>query len=238
VLVTDLASAQAAGEASQAEVKRLQTLAAQNNASQRALQTAEAAAARDHAQVEAARLRLLASWGGAIAQKTDLMGFVQSLGSLAAALVELDVPAGEAAGAHPLGARLVTLSDPTNAVPAEFIGPAPQVDAQFQGLGFLFLVQPNTKHLSPGASVTSWLRLEGEPQTGVALPREAVVQFNGTTWVYLQTAADVFQRTEVALGSPLEDGWFVRRGLKPEDKVVTVGAQELLSEEVKGQLSE
>jgi hypothetical protein len=34
---------------------------------------------------------------------------------------------------------------------------------------------------------------------------------------------------------PLEKGWFVRETFKPEDKVVTVGAQQLMSEELKGQ---
>jgi len=70
------------------------------------------------------------------------------------------------------------------------------------------------------------------------VPREAVIRFNGTTWVYVQTADNTFQRTEAALDRPLEDGWFVREGLKPQDKVVTVGAQQLLSEELKGQSSE
>src|SRR3954464_10564213 len=50
-LVAELITAQAASAASEAELKRAQSLAAQNNASARALQTAEAAAARDQAQV-------------------------------------------------------------------------------------------------------------------------------------------------------------------------------------------
>jgi hypothetical protein len=37
------------------------------------------------------------------------------------------------------------------------------------------------------------------------------------------------------LDSPLPNGWFVTKGLKAQDKVVTVGGQELLSEELKGQ---
>jgi len=40
---------------------------------------------------------------------------------------------------------------------------------------------------------------------------------------------------EVALDRPLEDGWFVGSGLKADAKVVTPGAQQLLSEELKGQ---
>jgi hypothetical protein len=69
----------------------------------------------------------------------------------------------------------------------------------------------------------------------VLLPRSAVVRFNGTAWVYVQTAPDTFRRTEVSLAHSLEKGWFVQGSLNLQDKVVTVGAQQLLSEERKGQ---
>ena len=68
------------------------------------------------------------------------------------------------------------------------------------------------------------------------MPRETVVRFNGTTWVYVQTGDDTFQRTEAKLDRPLDKGWFVREGLKPQARVVSVGAQQLLSEELKGQI--
>src|SRR5271165_4472267 len=65
-LVGEFATAEAVGRASQAELNRLNTLAAQNNASERAVQNAQAAAVRDQAQIQSVRLRLLATWGGAI----------------------------------------------------------------------------------------------------------------------------------------------------------------------------
>jgi hypothetical protein len=54
-------------------------------------------------------------------------------------------------------------------------------------------------------------------------------------FVYLQTGDDTFARKEIELDRPTEAGWFVHEGLNPSDKVVTVGAQQLLSEELKGQ---
>ncbi len=234
-LVADLAIAEAAGQASQAELKRLKTLAAQNNASERALQSAQAAATHDQAQIQSVRLRILAGWGNAISQRNDLPDFIQSLGSLASALVQLDVPAGEVLSGSPTGARILTLGDETNTMAAEWVGPAPVVDPQMQGKGFLFLVSSNSLRLVPGATVTGFLTLPGEPRSGVVLPRSAVVRFNGATWIYLQTSDETFQRNEVTLDEPLESGWFVHAGLKPQDKVVTVGGQQLLSEELKGQ---
>ena len=123
-LIAELAIAQAASGASQAELNRLKTLAGQNNASERALQTAEAAATRDRVQVESARLRLLSGWGSAIAGRSDLPAFAQSLGSLASVLVQVDLPAGEAAKATPTGARLVTLADDAKPIEAQWLGPA------------------------------------------------------------------------------------------------------------------
>ncbi len=231
----ELASARAAAEASQAELKRLTTLAAQNNASERALETARAAAAHDETQFEATRLRLLTAWGNTIAGRKDLPAFVQLLSSLATALVELELPAGQALEGEPSGARLLTLSDESNPVPAQYLGPAAFVDPQMQARGFLFLVESNQNRLAPGAAVTGFITLPGEPQSGVLLPRSAVVRSNGATWVYRQTGEQTFERAEVSLGPPLAEGWFISTGFKPGEKLVTVGAQQLLSEELKGQ---
>jgi hypothetical protein len=232
--VAELITAQAAGEASQAELKRVKSLAAQNNASERSLQAAVAAAVRDQAQVESARLRLLANWGSAMAERQDLSGFVHSLGSLSNALVEVDVPPGQPLTNSPTGARLLILSDYSQPISAQYLGQMPVVDSQMQARGFLFLVSPNPLRLAPGAAVSGFVSMPGEPVTGVLVPRNAVVRFNGTAWVYLQTGAETFQRTEIALDRPLENGWFLRDKLKPQDKVVSVGAQQLLSEERKG----
>jgi hypothetical protein len=236
-LVAEWTTASTAAEASQAELKRLQTLAAQSNASERALQAAQATAAHDQTQAESIRLRLLASWGPAVAERKDLASLVQSLAALANALVQLDLPAGQPLSGQPTAARFLTLSDPTP-IPGQFLGPMPAVDPQMQGRGFLFLVESNGFRLVPGASVTGFITLPGEAQTGVAVPRNAVVRFNGAAWVYIQTGEETFQRVEVPLEHPLAEGWFVASGLKPQDKLVTVGAQQVLSEELKGQGAE
>jgi hypothetical protein len=178
---------------------------------------------------------LLASWGNAIAQRNDLPDFVQSLSSLAASLVQLQVPAGDAPSVLPNGARLYTLADETRSLEAQLLGPAPSVDPQMQGRGFLLLLSSNSVGLAPGAAVTGYLTLPGDQRTGVLLPRSAVVRFGGTTWIYRQDSDESFVRQNVQLDTPLAKGWFVAAGLKPGDKVVTTGAQQLLSEELKGQ---
>lgn len=233
-LVADLTAASAASQASQAELERLKALAAQSNASTRALQAAEAAAARDAAQTEATRLKLVAGWGNAIATRQDLAAFVRSLGSLDSALIQLNVSPDQVLSQDPTGTRIITLSAEAKPLEAQFISRAASVDPQVQGHGFLFLISPNPSRLSPGAAVTGFIDVPGEKQAGVAVPRDAIVRQNGTAWVYVQTGDDTFQRTEAKLERPLQDAWFVREGLKPETKIVTTGAQQLLSEEFKG----
>ena len=107
-----------------------------------------------------------------------------------------------------------------------------------QGRGFLFLVSPNSAGLLPGAAVTGYILVPGEPQAGVNLPRAAIVRYKGAAWIYRQTSNDTFQRIEVALEQPLQEGWFVREGLKANDKAVTAAAQLLLSEELKSAAGE
>jgi hypothetical protein len=233
-LVADLMAASAASQASQAELERLKTLAAQNNASARALQAAEAAAVRDATQTEAVRLKLVAGWGSVIAARQDLPAFVRSLSSLESALLQLNIPPDQSLKENPTGARIITISTEAKPVEAQFISRAASVDPQVQGQGFLFLISPNPSRLAPGAAVTGYVDIPGEKQAGVTVPRNAIVRYNGAAWVYVQTGDEIFQRTEVTLERPLQDGWFVREGLKPETKVVVTAAQQLLSEESKG----
>lgn len=235
-LVAELVTARATAEASQKELERLKVLSAQDNTSPRALQAADAAAQRDRALADSARQRLFAAWSSAITDRKDLAALVQSLAMGDNALVRIDLLAGEFLNSRPQRARLVPLSGETNAVEAEFVSPMPSVDAQTQGQGFLFLVKSNQLHLLPGAAVVGYLALSGEAQNGVLIPRKAVVRFSGNPWIYIESGNDTFTRREVSEEHPQADGWFAAQGLKPGDRVVTGGAQLLLSEEQKHQI--
>ena len=233
-LLTELALAQAAYTASSAELARLKTLEGQGNASTRALQTADTAALRDRLAVQSARERLALSWGKALADQKDLPAFAHLLTSLEAALVRIDLPVGETLQAPPAGARMATLSGQSSE--AEFLEPAPSVDPQMQGRGYIFLLKPNSPRLSPGESVIGYLKTPGEPLVGVVIPREAVVRTEGAGWVYvLNSGGDAFTRVEVALDHPTEGGWFVTKGVSAGEFVVVTGAQQLLSIELRGQ---
>jgi hypothetical protein len=233
-LLNELAAARAAFSASSNELARLKTLAGQGNASARALQTAEANSLHDQLAVQSAKDRLSLSWGKAVGDQIARPEFTQLLTSLEIVLVRLELPLDQSLKSAPLGARLTTLAGDANE--AEFLGNAPAVDPQMQGLGLFFLVKTNTSRLLVGQALTGFIRLPGEPVTGVLVPRGAVVRTEGSGWVYVldNKGAEAFTRTEIALDHPTPLGWFVTQGIKAGDYIVSNGAQQLLSIELKG----
>jgi len=235
-LLVEAAAAKAALEASTREYERLKVLHAGQNASTRALETAEATMKRDQIQLDSVRPRLFLGWGKEIGSKTDLSAFLQTLTAREASLVRVDLPLNQSLKTPPSGGRLAPLTSPESLVEAQFLGPAPNADPQLQGQGFLFLQQTNS--LPAGAAVVAWLSVPGEAESGVTVPREALIRHEGEVFVYVQTGDDTFVRKEIELERPMASGWFVHEGLKPQDPVVIVGAQQLLSEELKGQGAE
>jgi membrane fusion protein, multidrug efflux system len=232
-LAADLAPAEVSAEASRKELDRLKILRAQDNASDRALQAAEAQALRDKLLAESLRGRLLFGWGRTIAESDDLPALAYSLAVMQSAVVRVDVPAGETLPGKPTGAQFVSLTTGAEPTAIKFVGPATSTDPQFQGQGFLFLVRSNAP--TAGAALTAQIQTDGAPASGILIPAVAIVRHESKGWAYVQTGDDKFIRREAELDRPSGAGYFVTTGFAAGDKVVTVGAQLLLSEELKGQ---
>ncbi|HEY0548752.1 MAG TPA: hypothetical protein VGF13_04065 [Verrucomicrobiae bacterium] len=220
-------------EASAKEAERVKILFGQNqNVSARALETAEAAVKRDRLAAEAAQLRLFTGWGKSIADRQDIDVFIHSLVAQETALVRVDVPASEKLEGVPTAARLALLSESDTPIAAEFLGAAVSADPQTLGRGFLFLIKG--KALPVNAAVIAYLSLPGETEKGVIVPRDAIVRHEGEAFVYVQSGDEQFERKEFEREHPLAKGWFTE-AFKPGVKVVVTGAQQLLSEELKGE---
>ena len=229
-LLNDLALARINSAASEKELARARVLAAQTNISEKALLAAENTAGRGRLAAQAAEDKLTLAFGRELAVRPDLAPLSRSLALLEAALVRVDLPVGESLPVPAAKARLLVPADETEVFEADFVGPATNVDPEFQGQAFLYLSRQTGRRLVPGANLTAVLELPGEPSTGVLVPRAAVVRAEGRGWVFVQTGDDTFARREVALTRPTSDGWFVAEGLKPGERVVVTGAQVLLSE--------
>jgi hypothetical protein len=235
-LLSSLSSTRAALEASAKDYHRVKALFSQGeNASARALETAEAAMKRDQIALNTAEAQFASAWGKTLAGQPDLAAFVHSLAAYETVLVRLDLPAGELLRETPTGGRLV-LPGALQPIQALLLGPAPTTDPQVQGQGFLLLATNLAGRLASGLAITGFLLLPGEPLRGVTVPETAMVRAADRAWVFVQTSATTFVRRDVKLDHPMTDGWFVDSGISPNDRVVTTGAQTLLSEERKSQI--
>jgi hypothetical protein len=234
-IVAEVETARAAMAASDKELERAKKLyAANGNASAQAVETAQAAQARDRATLVSAEARLIAGWGRELAQNPAALTEAIEHG---ATLVRIDLLPGDIAAAGAKQAR-VTLPGRTEALTAELLGPAPTADPQVQGLSYLALVRESP--LSAGAAFRATLPGTGEAASALAIPRSAVVYHQGSAWIFVLGEEDTFERKIVSLGQPAgPDSIAILSGLEPDEQVAATGAQQLLAAELQaGQTEE
>jgi membrane fusion protein, multidrug efflux system len=139
------------------------------------------------------------------------------------------------------GSRIVvsptgsSLGSPVQSVQAEFISASPQADGVIQGKTFYYLAPADT--LRVGMRVSIKMKESGDTAQGVIIPNQAIVWYGGQSWVYRKQGADRFLRIPVSTDHEADHGWFTNLGLKSGDEVVVTGAQLLLSEEFKYQIT-
>lgn len=182
------------------------------------MQAAEAAVHRDEVAAAAVRAKLATTYGRMLLNQDKLVEFARSLVAGQTALVRLDVPPGEPMKAPPTGAHLISPADGGVVIAAELLGPAGATDTQMQGLGFLLLVNQKVVSLAPGTLVTGFLKLPGEVEHGVTVPRAAIVRHEGEAFIYLATKDGEFTKKEIELEHATPGGWFVHEGLKAGEK--------------------
>lgn len=137
----------------------------------------------------------------------------------------------------PAGTRWIHIArnrDRQHAVRAELLSAAPNTDSFVQGETYFFHLEAT--RLRTGMRVDAWIPRSGQGAGGVFLPASAIVWYGGMPWVYLQVEPDAYRRVTVSDYEEYGDGWFVRSGLAGGEKLVIVGAQLLLSEEMRGQI--
>lgn len=118
------------------------------------------------------------------------------------------------------------------AVTAQLISLAPQTD-NTQGQSYFFQTQAKT--LSVGMAVTAWLPEQNDIKTGVMLPKSALLWVMDQAFVYIKTADGQFSRRALSHYQLSKDGYFTQ-DVAATEELVTVGAQMLLSEELRGQI--
>ena len=118
------------------------------------------------------------------------------------------------------------------AIKATLISPAPQVDPTTQGERYLF--KSEGRKLPYGAHISVWIASgkQGE-SSGVLIPENAVVWHLGQAFVFIKSEDGNFNRRLLPELIPSKEGYFMEKGFKPGEEIVTTGAQTLLSQELK-----
>ena len=237
--LADETAARAQWQAADAQAKRLQLLFKEGaNASQKATESANAAADQAKSQLDAAeaafrseRARALQSWGESLARALE-SGVEPARSLLALERVPVLVTPGGQATFSPPPTCLVRVGEVTH--PARFVSVLPRSDGALQGPGWLYAALPGPSGLPAGLNVEVLLP-NGPEAEGVEVPLAAGVWWQGALWVYVDQGRNRYDRLLLSTPQPDEQGWFVTSSLKAGDRLVTTGAQILLSQELKAQ---
>ena len=219
-------------QASRATLERLRALNADNhNVSDRAVQEAAAAAASDEAGVRSADVSALAAeaaarqrWGAVLAR--GIIGgapWARQLASRDAVLIEAAftneaVPPQQIQITGAMGRPVL----------ARHLAVSPRVDARLQ--------KPVHDYLAPAAELPVGLitniHAPLASRSAVLVPKEAVVWHGPQALVFVEDRPGHYVQHPVSAQTPL-DGGFLETSLPPGTRVVTAGAQQLLSEQNK-----
>lgn len=235
VLRVNLTKARAAALESQRDVVRQQTLyAAGQGVAKEAVQEAEAKARAEEAVVQGFITQGHEEWGNVIGEWiANDAPELQTLLQLKTLLLLVSLPSGVTPASPPVEALIESTNGKTTG--AHLVSPALRTDPRLQGASFFYATPAGDSGLLPGMNVTLFLPV-GPERAGVVVPADAVVWWQGKTWTYVETSPHEFRRREVVTDFPVAHGWFVAGRLAADDRVVTRGAELLLSEEFRAQI--
>ncbi|MGC9225500.1 MAG: hypothetical protein ACP5E2_16440 [Terracidiphilus sp.] len=236
----NIAKARAAAQASQAEYARLRQLnSSEENVAIKSVEMASATAASDAATLTNAEQALAVlkdsmelHWSGTVARWLE-QGSPQLDAMLAQREYLIQVTAVGAYSHAVAPEAIAELPDGTH-VPARLISALPQIDPRLQAPSLLYAVSAH-QGLVAGINLAVYLPA-GPVRTGAVVPYGAVVWWQGSAWCYVEPSPNKFTRVEVSTANPAPGGWFVNEGIGAGARVVTEGAQTLLSEEFRTQI--
>jgi hypothetical protein len=225
----EVGAAQSAATASHEEYRRLQALAAADQAaSVRSVEAARAQANADGARAQLASRRIGLEWGPGLtrlspARRSQLLSEVAAG---RAALMRVD-----ATGATGAATRVLLQPDEGEAITATILGAAGAADPRLQTAGVLAVVRgPAAARLPAGRLVRAQMELGGA-ESGFLLPSAAIIRTENAMWVYVRTGPDTFERRSVQSARAIDNGWFAPTGFASGDMIVTEGAASLLAAE-------
>jgi hypothetical protein len=211
----------------------------QQNMSLKSMQAAQAQYRTDQVRADAAAQAVQAirdqtrqAFGATLAQwaLVPRSAEFQRLRQRQDALLRVTLPLDAAPAAPAVPVHIQVLDDGNRRLPATLVSRAPQSDPAIPGEAWFYRV---ASPLQSGSRVSAYLPAPSRARRGVLIPADAVVWYGGQAWAYVQIGAERFGRYPVASNQPVPNGYFVRDGFSPGQRVVVVGAQLLMSEELR-----
>lgn len=224
-LDADVQAGAAAARASNAEYRRLLALAeADQAASQRAVEAARAQANADSSQAALASRRIALEWGGALAvmSNAERARLLNDVATGRAALVRVDLVNDEVT---PTGVEIQ--EDENQSIAVSLLGRAGPADQRLQTVGYLAVLRGEAAGRLPAGRLVPARITTGGEQMGFLIPENAIVRVDQVAYVYVQIAADRFERRQLVDPHPASGGMFVLSGFNEGDKVATGGAAAL-----------
>jgi hypothetical protein len=122
------------------------------------------------------------------------------------------------------GARSVRIDIGDASVRGAVMGPARAAEPRLQSSGLIVEVSGRLAVLlSVGLTQSAHIE-SATSETGVLIPRPAVIRFQGSDWAYVREGPTTFERRLIENPVPEADGFFVARGFAPDEEVVDSGA--------------
>jgi hypothetical protein len=231
--VAEVRTAVAAERQSRAALERTQRLAGTPGAMPAEIQeSAQRQAVADQAALELARQKLTSSFGqnppwehsGSSENNPELL----ALASGRSKLVHVTFPLGLLGDSDPSNIRLgrIDTSQGGKSWQSHAVWHAP-ADATIPGRSYFVILK--SSEAGEGDHLLAWAPV-GQADTGVLVPEAAAVISGGKFYCYIEKDG-VFVRTEFDPGRPTAEGYFVKEGISPGDKIVTHAAGQLLARE-------
>lgn len=243
VALTERGGAAARFKQAEQNIQRQQDLYRDGATSKRNLQVQQAQWQTDKAQVDASSVQGKAiaaearlSWGEKLSEwalSTDadqLSAFLSGRKTL----LQITLPVNKQLANDISSIDVEASGNRSAASKAELISAAPQTDTTAQGESYFF--QTDSNRIRTGMRVAAWIPEQGENQSGVVIPKSALVWYMDQAFVYIKTAEEQFSHRTIDQYSATTGGYFVDNGIKAGEQLVVTGGQMLLSEEFRGQI--
>jgi len=226
--VADVATAGAALHQSRLALERVRTLAETPGAlSFETRETAERQVTADDVALTLARRKFSATFGQHPPWEKIDSPIVRDIASGKLKLIRATFSLGQLTGSNPHSMRIARLDAANANWTGRTVWDAP-ADATIPGRSLFVLL--GDSNLAEGERVNVWAAGEAT-ESGVTVPKAAVVLSEGAYWCYVEKPAGTFVRTAVDIDKPVPTGYFVADGIAVGDPVVTTAAGLLLARE-------